>query len=96
MAILKKPEPKKRECGRPAGGTATGLSAILTAARTLAPSFEESEMRRDRSQIQLDIMKADLRLHIAQADLAETTAARAKADFKEALTARKVRLARGM
>lgn len=69
MAILKKPEPKKCKCSLPAG-----------AARTLSP--EESAMRRETDKIQLDMMKANLRKQVAEADLAEVTAARARAELQ--------------
>ena len=85
MAILKKPEPKKCKCGLPAGTSASDLSMPMGAARTLAPSPEESAMRREMNKIQLDTMKADLRLHNAQADLAEVTAARARAELQHDL-----------
>lgn len=79
MAILKKPEPKKRACQCPPpviGRSATGISALMGAARTLAPTSEESAMRREMNKIQLATMKADLRKHVADADMAETLAER--------------------
>lgn len=79
MAILKKPEPKKCKCATPSR-SASGVSELL---QTL--NVNQAEMH----NVQLSIMKADLRLHIAQADLAETVAARAKADFAEVLAARR-------
>ena len=72
MAILKKPEPKKRACQCPP--PVTGMSALMSAARTLAPTLEESAMRREMNKIQLATMKADLRKHAADADIAETLA----------------------
>ena len=78
MAILKKPEPKKCKCATPPR-SASGVSAFL---QTL--NVNQAEMHK----VQLSMMKADLRLHIAQADLAETVAARAKADFADARAAR--------
>lgn len=83
MAILKKPEPKKCKCGLPAETSASGLSMLMGAGRTL--SHEESAMRREMDKIQLDKMKADLRLHNAQADLAEVAAARARAELQHDL-----------
>ena len=74
MAILKKPEPKKCKCGLPAGTSASSLSMLMGAARTLAPTSEESAMRREMNKIQLATMKADLRKHAADADRAETLA----------------------
>ena len=77
MAILKKPEPKKRACQCPPpviGRSATGISALMSAGRTLAPTSEESAMRREMNKIQLATMKADLRKHVADADMAETLA----------------------
>jgi len=83
MAILTKAKPKKCECGRPAGSTATGVSACISAARTLAPSSsEESAMRREMTKVQLAMMKADLRKHVADAVVAEIIAARTKAYHK--------------
>jgi len=75
MAILKKPEPKKRACQCPPPVTG-GISGLMGAARTLAPTSEESAMRREMSKIQLATMKADLRKHVADADMAETLAKR--------------------
>ena len=83
MAILKKPEPKKCKCGLPAGTSASSLSMLMGAARTLSP--EESAMRCEMNKIQLDTMKADLRKHVAEADLAELTAARARAELRHDL-----------
>ena len=75
MAILKKPEPKKRACQCPP--PVTGISALMSgAARTLAPTPEESAMRREMNKIQLATMKADMRKHAADADMAETLAKR--------------------
>lgn len=76
MAILKKPEPKKRACQCPPPVTLTGLSALMSAARTLAPTSEESAMRCEMNKIQLAMMKADLRKHVADADMADTLAKR--------------------
>ena len=89
MAILKKPEPKKCKCDLPAGTSASGLSMLMGAARTLASSPEESAMRREMDKIQLDTMKADLRLRNAQADLAEVTAERARLALGSKRSARK-------
>ena len=72
MAILKKPEPKKRVCQCPP--PVTGMSALMGAGRTLGPTPEESAMRREMNKIQLATMKADLRKHTADADMAETLA----------------------
>ena len=72
MAILKKPKPKKRACQCPS--PVTGMSALMSAARTLAPTLEERAMRREMNKIQLATMKADLRKHTADADMAETLA----------------------
>ena len=91
MAILKKPEPKKRACQCPPpviGRSATGISALTSAGRTLAPTPEESAMRREINRLQVATMKADLRLHNAQADIAEFTAARAHAELKDYLAQR--------
>jgi hypothetical protein len=85
MAILKKPEPKKCKCALPAGTSASSLSMLMGAARTLAPSPEESAMRREMNKIQLDTMKADLRKHVAEADLAETNAKRASYEYGRSL-----------
>ena len=85
MAILTKPKPKKCKCGGPADSTASGLSYLMGAARTLAPLPEESAMRREMNKIQLDTMKADLRKHVAEADLVEVTAARARAELQHDL-----------
>ena len=92
MAILKKPKPKKCKCGLPAGTSASSLNMLMGAARTLSP--EESAMRREMDKIRLDTMKADLRLHNAQADLAEVTAARARAELQHDLALGSKRSAR--
>ena len=78
MAILKKPEPKKRacQCPPPVTGMSAPMSALMSAGRTWAPTSEESAMRREMNKIQLATMKADLRKHAADADMAETLAKR--------------------
>ena len=86
MAILKKPEPKKRVCQ--CEPPVTGISALMSAARTLAPTSEESAMRREMNRLQVETMKADLRLHNAQADMAEFAAARAHAELQDYLAQR--------
>ena len=86
MAILKKPEPKKRACQCPP--PVTGTSALMSAARTLTPTPEESAMRREINRLQVATMTADLRLHNAQADMAEFTAARAHAELQDYLAQR--------
>ena len=91
MAILKKPESKKpeskkRACQYPP--PVTGISALMSAARTLAPTSEESAMRREMNRLQLATMTADLRVHNAQADMAEFAAARAHAELQDYLTQR--------
>lgn len=83
MAILKKPKPKKCKCDLPAGTSASSLSMLMGAART--PSPEENAMRREMDKVRLDMMKADLRKHVAEADLAEVTAARARAELQHDL-----------
>lgn len=87
MAILKKPEPKKRvcQCEPPVTG---GISGLMGAARTLAPTPEESAMRCEINRLQVATMTADLRLHNAQADMAEFTAARAHAELQDYLAQR--------
>lgn len=84
MAILKKPEPKKCKCAV-SPHTASGVSELLQRI-----TITQAEMHK----VQLATAMADLRLHIAQADLAEITAARAKADFEEEQAVRKQRPAR--
>ena len=77
MAILKKPESKKPESKKRACQytlPVTGISALVSAGRTLAPTSEERAMRREMNKIQLATMKADLRKHAADADIAETLA----------------------
>ncbi len=86
MAILKKPEPKKRACQ--CEPPVTGMSARMSAARTLAPTPEERAMRREMNRLQVATMTADLRLRNAQADMAEFTAARAHAELKDYLAQR--------
>ena len=86
MAILKKPEPKKRVCQCPP--PVTGMSALMGAGRTLGPTPEESAMRREMNRLQVEMMKADLRLHDARADMAEFAAARAHAELKDYLAQR--------
>lgn len=86
MAVLKKPEPKKRVCK--CEPPVTGMSARMSAARTLAPTPEEREMRREMTRLQVATMNADLRLHNARADLAEFTAARAHAELEDYLAQR--------
>ena len=78
MAILKKPKPRECDCVRLAGGSATGVSMLEGAGRTLKSSPEDIELRREMTHVQLAIMQADLRLRNAQADLAEVTAERAR------------------
>ena len=81
MAILKKPEPKKRacQCPPPVTGMSAPMSALMSAGRTLGPTSEESAMRCEMNRLQVATMNADLRLHNARADLAEFAAARAHA-----------------
>lgn len=87
MAILKKPEPKKRACQCPP--PVTGISPLMNgAARTLVPTSEERAMRREMNRLQVATMTADLRLRNAQADMAEFTAARAHAELKDYLAQR--------
>ena len=69
MAILKKPEPKKRACK--CATPASGLSTLLMDA---AFSSEDIAMRREMNRTQLATMKADLRKHVADADLKEIEA----------------------
>lgn len=93
MAILKKPEPKKHACkcgDIPRSIMPSGVAALSGAARTLGPSPEEFAQRAQMNHVQLNMMKADLRKHVAEADLAEIIAARALADFEELKAARKV------
>ena len=87
MAILKKPEPKKPACQCPPPVTG-GISALMGAARTLAPTPEESAMRCEMNRLQVETMKADLRLHNAQADMAAFAATRAHAELKDYLAHR--------
>ena len=91
MAILKKPEPKKRACQCPPpviGRSATGISALMGAARTLAPTDKELVQRAEMTRLQVATMTADLRLHNAQADMAEFAAARAHAELQDYLARR--------
>ena len=60
----------------------------MGAARTLAPTLEESAMRREMNRLQVAMMTADLRLHNARADMAEFTAARAHAELQDYLAQR--------
>jgi len=60
----------------------------MGAGRTLGPTPEESAMRREMNRLQVEMMKADLRLHNAQADLAEFAAARAHAELQDYLAQR--------
>lgn len=94
MAILKKPEPKKCKCGLPAETSASSLSMLMGAGRTLKSNPEDIELRREMTHAQLAIMQADLRLRIAQADLAEYTVARAKAGIQDYLALGSKRSAR--
>ncbi len=87
MAILKKPESKKRACQCPPPVTG-GISGLMGGARTLAPTSEESAMRCEMNRLQVETMKADLRLHDAQADMAEFAAVRAHAELQDYLTRR--------
>ena len=87
MAILKKPEPKKSACQCPP--PVTGISALMSdVARTLLSTSEESAMRYEMNRLQVATMTADLRLHNAQADMAEFTAARAHAELQDYLAQR--------
>ena len=65
MAILKKPEPKKRVCRCEPPRTASGISDIVN---RLA---DTSAVREEMNKVQLDMMKADLRKHVADAEMAE-------------------------
>lgn len=87
MAVLKKPEPKKRacQCEPPVTG---GISGLMSAGRTLGPTSEESAMRCEMNRLQVATMNADLRLHNARADLAEFAAARAHAELQDYLAQR--------
>jgi hypothetical protein len=82
---MKKPKPKKCKCDLPAGTSASSLSMLMGAARTSSP--EESAMHREMDKVRLDMMKADLRRQVAEADLAEVTAARARAELQQYLAA---------
>lgn len=87
MAILKKPESKKHifKCAPPV----TGISALMSgAARTLAPTSEERAMHCEMNRLQVEMMKADLRKHVADADLAEVEAAYATARLEDHLAMR--------
>lgn len=87
MAILKKPEPKKRACQ--CQPPVTGISPLMNGAvRTLGPAPEESAMRCEMNRLQVATMTADLRLHNAQADMAEFAAARAHAELQDYLAQR--------
>ena len=86
MAILKKPEPKKRACQ--CEPPVTGMSARMSAARTLAPTSEERAMRREMNRLQVETMKADLRKRVANAEMAEFAAVRAHAELKDYLAQR--------
>lgn len=85
MAILKKPKPRECDCVRLAGGSATGVSMLEGAGRTLKSGPEDIKLRREMTRVQLAIMQADLRLRNAQADLAEVTAERARAELQRDL-----------
>ena len=90
MAILKKPA---RKCNSPR--TATSLEMLSGAARTLAaPTEKEILQRMEMNRIQLATMKVDLRLHEAQAELAEIHTARARLDLAECTEARAKKSAR--
>lgn len=80
MAILKKPEPNKRNCPPPI--TVSGMSMLMGAAA------EAGGLRNELNKVQLDIVKADLRERLAKADMAETEAAYAKARLEDHLAAR--------
>ena len=69
MAILKKPESKKCN-GLPARTSASGLSMLMGAGRTM----DLDPLRREMNKVQLATMKADLRKHIAEAEMAELSA----------------------
>jgi len=86
MAVLKKPEPKKRACQ--CEPPVTGMSARMSAARTLAPTSEERAMRREMNRLQVETMKADLRKRVADAEMAEFATARAHAELKDYLAQR--------
>ena len=82
MTIWKKSKLKKCEDAAPAGISASGLSMLMGAGRTVLS--EESAMHREKAKIRLDVMKADLRLHNAL-DLAEVRASRASAELQDYL-----------
>ena len=87
MAILKKPEPKKRACQCPPPVTG-GISGLMGVGRTWVPNPKESAMRCEINRLQVAMMNADLRLHNARADIAEFTAARAHAELQDYLAQR--------
>lgn len=95
MATTKKAKPANKKAEYKYGTSPTaavsGLSTLLMGSgRTVEMSEEDRSFRREMNAMQIATMKADLRRHIADADLAETLAARAKFDFEEMKKACKI------
>ena len=89
---------KKAEwvCGKPVMAAAASMSTILrSAGRTMAEqTTEDIAYRKEMNKVQLDMMKADLRKRIAEADTAEAIAARVKASTRKSRNNRKTRAPR--
>ena len=90
-----KPADKKAECvyGKPVMAAAASMSTILeSAGRTMAKqTAEDIAYRKEVNKVQLDMMKADLRKRIAEADTAEAIAARVKGEYAKKQNNRKAR-----
>ena len=65
MAILKKPEPKKPAC------KCVGISPVARMAELSSLMTTVSVTQAEMGKAQLETMKADLRKHVAEAELAE-------------------------
>ena len=90
---------KKAECvygSKPVMAAAASMSTILgSAGRTMAEqTTEDIAYRKEVNKVQLDMMKADLRKRIAEADTAEAFAARVKGEYAKKQNNRKARAPR--
>ena len=89
---------KKAECvyGKPVMAAAASMSTLLRdVTRTMGgETTEDLAYRKEVNKLQLDMMKADLRKRIAEADTAEAIAARVKGEYANKQNNRKARAPR--
>ena len=100
MTTTKKTKPANKKAeyvyGKPVMAAAASMSTILeSAGRTMGEqTTEDIAYRKEVNKVQLDMMKADLRKRIAEADTAEAIAARVKAEYAKKQNNRKARAPR--